>query len=373
MSTPLPSSRHQAALSTPTAFTVVASCTFIRGDDEIALSPVAASFVCDRRRSMWWSGQLTMAANAPIPTVPSDLLTPFGTRVEVELGVELADGTQAVVPFGVYLIDQSKVQVSAATRSVEIPLIDFADRIAAYRFERPFRVPPGTDVADVVNLVVTDRLGINPGLAASGNVIARQRIFGLDPELDPWREMQDLCKGFGWVLHYDRGGRLTLDTTAVGDPSDAQAVVGAVSVAQVFEKRPANVVVVRAEPSDDTPPVWSVAMDEDPLSPMWAGTGPADSPYGRRTRYYASPNINTQAQADSAAAAILAREAAAGATWTVTRKFDPTKDPGDVLSVPVDDPQVQSVEIVVDSVAVDVLGETVMECRSLSSLVSEEP
>lgn len=370
MATPLPSARHDAALGARTAFEIAVIATFTLGDLEVAVEPIQASFQIDRRRSMWWSGDVTVATADLLPLRPGDLLTPFGTVVDVEMGVRLADGSVSSVPFGRYVIDRSTGQISPSARTVALPLVDFAERIAAYRFEDPFTVAAGTDVAQLVNLVVTDRLGINPGLSASGNVIARQRIFGLDPEMDPWREMQEVCAAFGWRLHYSRNGALVLDTEPVPSSLDAVAWPGPSSVTGVFEKRPANVVVARGETSDDLPPVQAVAMDLDPLSPTWAGTGPADTPYGRRTRYYASPVLTTVAQAQLAAQSILAKEAAAGATWTAARAFDPTRDPDDVASVAV--PDFGAIEMVVDSVSLSVPGETVIEGRALTTLDPEE-
>jgi hypothetical protein len=216
-------------------------------------------------------------------------------------------------------------------------------------------------------MVIVDRLGFDPELDATGTVLPRSRILGLEPELDPWRELEELVEGFGYRIWYDRNGNLVLDQPPLPDPTQAFALGGELSITGTFDHRPPNVVVARGETSDGTTPVQSVAMDDDTSSPTYAGAAPGQSAYGRVTRFFASPLMVTQGQADLAAQSILTTEAGRAATWDVSKAYEPTVDPDDVLTIPLGDGLV--LPLSVDAVTVNITGETSMACRAISALV----
>ena len=106
------------------------------------------------------------------------------------------------------------------------------------------------------------------------------------------------------------------------------------------------------------PPVQAVAIDDDPSSPTYAGTGPGTSPYGRVTEFYASPLLETVGQAQAAANTILARKVGAGATYTLVRPYDPTISAGDVVSL-------EGSGLAVDAVTLNLTGDTALQVREL--------
>jgi hypothetical protein len=364
--TPL-GSPFDEALDVQTAFIKTVSVIATRGSTTETLVPSGGQITADARRSMRWDGSLSIPVETDLlPTTPDDLLTPFGTLVQVRFGVVLAAGVTADVPFGTFYIDASDVVITPDQRLVRLTLIDLADRIAQYRFESPFTVAAGTDLADAVNAVVSNRLGITAGLDATGSTLGRPRVFGLEPQTDPWRELGDLAAGFGYRLWFDRTGSLVLDQPPVPDAAAAVALPGELTVAGTFDHRPANVVVTRGEASDDTPPIQAVAMDNDPQSPTYAGATVGSSAYGRVTRYFASPLLTTEGEAGLAAQSILATEAGAAATWAVGKAYDPTIDPDDVLTVDLGGGL--SLPLAVDAVTVGVTGATQIAARALSTL-----
>lgn len=353
-------------LDTATAFVKEVVITATRGSDIEVIEPESGRFTQDARRAMRWDGEITVPVSTGlVPTTPDDLLTPFGTEVKVDLGIVLASSAVATVPFGAYEVDGANVELSPDSRSVTLPLIGIGQRVAGYRFEEPLTLPSGSDLADIVNTVLADRTGDNPGLSDTGVTIVRARTFGLDPNTDPWRELSDTLAGFGYRLYYDRSANPILDQRPEADASAAQPFSGRLSAATSFDRRPANVIVARGEAVDGTP-VQATVIDDDPSSPTYAGTAPGSSPYGRITRYYASPLLSSLSQATQAARTILASEAAAAATWTVTKAYDPTVDPDDVISVPLD--AETTLPLQVDSVTVDIAGETTLETRAISDL-----
>lgn len=343
----------QATLDASTAFIRVINVTASRAGESLRLEPSTGRVTQDSRRSMRWDGDLTIPLDDPalFPTGPADLLTNFGTIITVEMGVQLVDGSVATVPYGQYVVSQTAGAVTRTQRTVTLRLTDLGQRVASYRFENPYTIPAGTDLADAVRMVIMDRIAQDPQLAPTGVTLVAGRVFGLDTETDPWRELYELCAGFGYHLFYDASGVLQLTQPA---PGPARMLTVATSVDASFDSQPPNVVVARGEPDDDTPPVQAVVMDTDPMSPTYAGVSPGSSPYGRVTRFFSSPLLTTTAQAELAATTVL-EGARTGASWSIIRPYDPTVDPGD--QVMLTDP---AVTLTVAAVTVDLSGTTTL-------------
>lgn len=357
MATRFSSARHQAALSVPTGYRRWSRFTFSRAGLTRTLEPVSGSLTQDARRNARWDGRLQFAGDDLLPRRPGDLLTPFGTRVEVELGLELLDGSVATVPYGTYEVASAKTRTEAGQRVVDVGLIDISDRVERYRFETPLTVASGTDLAAMINAVVTNRTGQNPGVSAVGALLGAARIFGLDPSTAPWSELLDVLAGFSRTAWYDRVGDIQVGAV-IPDAATAYPLDQLTSLSADYDTRPPNVIVARGEPQDDTPPVQAVAVDSDPSSPTYAGTGPGTSPYGRVTEFFSSPLLENVSQAQSAANTILAGYVGAGATYTLVRPYDPTITAGDVVSV-------GGAALAVDAVTVDLAGDTSLQVREL--------
>lgn len=357
MATPFSSARHQAVLSTPTAYRRWMRFTFFRGGQSIDLEPTGGSLTQDSTRNGRWDGKLTFAGDAVLPQRPSDILTPFGTRLEVYMGLELLDGSVSTVPYGTYEIASAKSRVQADERVTDVGLADVSGAVDRYRFETPFTVASGTTLPDMINSVVINRIGVNPGVGADPTTLGASRTFGLDTNTAPWAEVLDVLAGFSRTAYYDRVGHIQMITTNV-DPESAYSLSSIATLSADFDTKPPNVIVARGEDQEGTTPVQAVAMDTDPSSPTYAGTGPGTSPYGRVTMFYASPLIKTVSQAQSAANTLLAGQVGAGATYELTVPFDPTIDAGDVIAV-------GGAVLAVDQVTLSLTGDTSLQVREL--------
>jgi hypothetical protein len=357
MATQFSSARHQAALSTPTGYRRWSRFTFSRGGLTRDLEPISGSLTQDARRTSRWDGRLQFAGDSVIPRRPGDLLTPFGTRLVVELGLELLDGSVATVPYGTYEIASSRTRIQADQRVVDVGLIDVSDNVERYRFETALTVASGTDLGNMINTVVTNRTGQNPGVGLVGAALGAARIFGLDPATAPWSEILDVLNSFSRTAWYDRVGQIQVGNLTP-DPEDAYPLDQLTSLSADYDTRPPNVIVARGEAQDGTTPVQATAVDSDPSSPTYAGTGPGTSPYGRVTEFFSSPLLKTVSQAQAAANTILAQNVGAGATYTLVRPYDPTISAGDVVSL-------GGAALAVDAVTLDLAGDTSLQVREL--------
>lgn len=357
MPTTFSSARHQLALSVPTGYRRWSRFTFSRGGVTRELEPVSGSLTQDARRNARWDGRLSFAGDSLIPRRPGDLLTPFGTRLVVELGIELLDGTVATVPYGTYEVASSRTRIEADQRVVDVGLIDISDNVERYRFESALTVASGTDLGNMINTVVSNRTGFNPGVGLVGATLGAARVFGLDTSTSPWSEVLDVLSSFSRTAWYDRVGDIQVGNLTP-DPGDAYPLDLLTSLSADYDTRPPNVIVARGEAQDGTAPVQAVAIDSDPSSPTYAGTGPGTSPYGRVTEFYSSPLLKTVSQAQSAANTILAQNVGAGATYTLVRPYDPTITAGDVVSL-------GGAALAVDAVTLDLAGDTTLQVREL--------
>jgi hypothetical protein len=357
VATPFASARHQAALSVPTGYRRFTRVTASRGGVSRVLEPISGRLTQDVRRDGRWDGRLVFAGDDLIPQSPADLLTPFGTTVEVELGLELLDGSVSTVPYGTYEISSSKTRTLSGDRVTDVGLSDISGQVDRYRFEQPHNVAASADLAQVVNSVVNSRLGVNPNLSLIGVLIGSSRVLGLDPGTGPWSEVQDILAGFSRVAWYDRVGLIQIASVNL-DADSAYSFDLLTSLDADFDTLPPNVVVARGEAVDGETPIQAVAMDTDPGSPTYAGTGPGTSPYGRVTKFFSSPLLQTEPQALAAAQTILDRSVGAGATYTLIRPYDPTVDALDVISV-------RGRAQAVDAVTVDLVGNTSLQVREL--------
>lgn len=357
MPTRFSSARHQAALAVPTGYRRFSRFTFSRDGVTRVLEPVSGRLTQDARRGARWDGNLTFAGDDLLPRRPGDLLTPFGTRVTAELGLELLDGSVSIVPYGTYEISSSRTRIEAGARVVDIGLIDMSDNVERYRFETPLTIASGVDLAAVVNTVVTNRTGFNPGVTATGAALGAARILGLDSGTAPWSELEDILAGFSRTVWYDRVGAVQV-ATVIPDRNLAYPLDQLTSLSADYDTRPPNVIVARGEAQDGTVPVQAVAIDSDPSSPTYAGTGPGTSPYGRVTEFFSSPLLLTTAQAQAAANTILAQNIGAGATYTLVRPYDPTITAGDVTTL-------DTSILVVDAVTLSLTGDTELQVREI--------
>jgi len=357
MATRFSSARHQAALSTPTGFRRWSRFTFSRGGVTRELEPVSGSLTQDARRNARWDGRLSFVGDSLLPRRPGDLLTPFGTRLEVELGLELLDGSLATVPYGTYEVASARTRTEAGQRVVDVGLIDISDNVERYRFETALTVASGTDLGNMINAVVTNRTGQNPGVGLVGVALGAARVFGLDPGTAPWSEILDVLAGFSRTAWYNRVGDIQIGTLTP-DAATAYPLDQLTSLSADYDTRPPNVIVARGEAQDGTAPVQAVAIDSDPSSPTYAGTGPGTSPYGRVTEFFSSPLIKTVAAAQAAANTILNQNVGAGATYTLVRPYDPTISAGDVVSL-------EGQALAVDAVTLDLAGDTSLQVREL--------
>jgi Domain of unknown function (DUF5047) len=247
---------------------------------------------------------LMIDGNGLFPRDPNGLIAPYGNEVFVERGIEYGNGTTEIVSLGyfrIYTIEQE----TAPNGPIIITALDRNSGFIDGRFETPLSVGPPYDLDTVFNLAirpiyptVTIDYDFNPAaIDLEAEYVGDEDRFGF---------IKDICTAYGKIMYWDYRGHLV-----ISDPPDPTVVVYDVNYGQggvlvqlarhLDREGVYNSVVATGEQADPSiPPVTAIARDGNPLSPTYV-----NGKFGLVPRYYSSPFITNQTQAQSAADKIL--------------------------------------------------------------------
>lgn len=285
------------------------------------------------------AGSLTIiytpeVAGSLTPRQFTDILAPFGQELNLLLEVSAGEFSETVQLGHYRIVAVPDARDSHANRlgetitvgstvTVTLQSREVAVQRSGFRSEQS---PPslGSCWAEMQRLT-----GMQVLRSVPDRVIPATTVY-LAEQGGRLKAVQALAEVLGGVAYVTPDGVLSVLPNASGDVV-AELVLGEdgtiLDVAHSMESEGVFNEVVGNFESEDRTPIYSVAAVTD--GPL-AVTGP----YGRYTRYYSSPFVKTQAQADSAVAAILSQVSSAQ-TYRVPVKciIDPRIEDGDVVSV----------------------------------------
>lgn len=265
------------------------------------------------------------------PTAASDLLAPYGAEVWVRRGIAYGNGTTEWVSLGYHRIDTVE-QDTPPNGPIRISAQDRMAGIIEARLLAPVQYPAATTYGDLLDALVTE---VYPSAviewddATDGDAIGRQ-VIG---EEDRYALLNDLVTSVGKVWYWDHRGHLVIATPP--DPTDPVFTVnaGAGGVLVALSRRLSrqgvyNAVVATGEAADTETPVRGLAVDDNPLSPTyWSGQ------FGKVPRFYSSPFITTEAQAQAAARSLLLTSLGLPYAVDLSAIPNPALEPGDAVRV----------------------------------------
>jgi uncharacterized protein DUF5047 len=344
------------------------------------------------------AGSVRMSAGSDVKaqlrlTVPGDWwdeFQPFGAEVFAERGVAFGDGQEEYAPLGYYPVGKPN-QDSAPYGPIDTSCDDRMGRlIKVCRIVIPWQIPAGTTHRQILERLVNgDPSGVGTyGMYRLQGATAVPIIWtdaGYNPDtatVDSLPVVEDSAYEYLAKLVGARGALLRfrptgeLEIVASSPPVDAPAVyrlsTGPASGATL--KRWSRSTdddgvynVVRATGSDPQHQTGlRVARITEPGNPLRY-----DGPMGPRIRYLASPLLSTDAEADQAAATLLARSTGLPVEtqlWTVPM---PAHQPLDVVAAPSGS---GIGTFVLDEVEVPLVGggETALKTRTLNPVAEVE-
>lgn len=305
------------------------------------------------------------------PRRPGELLSPFGSAVQIDYGIGLPSGDFEYVPLGYLSIDEtSRDRPVSGSADIEVKLVDLSARVAEDRFEAPEQTLSGATVVSEIRRFIKDTLGNSIeffDLTGSLQVAPVMEI-----ERNRWPDgIEKLSDSIGAETFFDQRGRPvvrpqpTLDDPPVwkiytGNGGNLLVVNDKQTREQVYNK-----IVFSGSRSDGTDPVYGVAVDTDPNSPTrWAG------PFGRKSRFYTSPLMTTEDQCEAAAEAQLERARGVSASISMKITPNPALEPGDVVNN--EDEELGTSVQILDKVATPLTPEDMQELGTRADILPAE-
>lgn len=275
------------------------------------------------------SGSVTLAE--PWPTVRNLSLGPYGSELFLARGIDLGGAGVLWAPLGYFRVRETE-QGDAAKGPLDLTLEDRMSTIIDSRFIAPRQWPQGTSVGAIVDEIV---LEIFPEATIVFDDDSDLSELGrsLIAEESRYEVLLTLATGLGKVVYWDGQGRLVFETIPDEDVPIWYVNAGPKGV-MVESKRSLsrdtvyNAVVVLGEGTDEIAPVRAVAVDAQESSPTFFG-----GPFGRVPRFYSSPFITTQSQAEGAAVNLLRQSLGAPYDVGVSAVPNPALKPYDVIRV----------------------------------------
>lgn len=274
------------------------------------------------------------------PLNVTDMLSPLvGNELRLYRGVEYSDGTSEMIPLGVFLWQQVSITDDGNGLKISLgTLQDRAIRISSARYFRSIPILTSTAVETVIATIVEQawpEVTYSGGAFPATNQTINSVAYGVEGDSDPWQDARDLADQFGYRLYFDQLGQLAL--SAIKSASDATSVItygssGELMITSLSKQWDItdtyNGVIAIGQGSGLITPSRGVAWDDDASSPTYYL-----GDFGLRPRFYSSPFLLTDTQADAAAYAQLAKTLGVSEKLTWTQLVDPSLDVDDAVTI----------------------------------------
>lgn len=239
------------------------------------------------------------------PSSSNLLLAPYGHEIFVERGIQLGGGSTEWVSLGYFRIDAPS-QDQPPNGPIRISGSDRMSVVVDGRLTAPRQFTSATTFGSVVNTLVLEVLPSatiewDDGSATSGQAIGRALVA----EEDRYGFLHDLVTSRGKIFYWDHRGVLVIKdppdpATPVFDVNHGRDGVLVSMARELSRDGVYNGVVATGEGADTSTPARALAIDNNPNSPTyWFGS------FGKVPRFYSSPFVTTDIQAQSAASSIL--------------------------------------------------------------------
>jgi hypothetical protein len=269
------------------------------------------------------------------PKDATSLLAPFGNEYRAYRGVLYADGTEELIPQGVFGITDSNIGDTGDKLDIKCEGLDRSANVRRARFRDTFHVLAGTPVETAVLNVLT-AVGINYStiLTPGGNFTTPLMVW--DAGDDPWNAIQRLATSCGSEVLFDVDGTLLLRPfpNYSGAKVDWVAEEGSDSTLLYLNRRMqrddvANWVVVTGESPDNEDFIpRGEAYDNNSSSPTYAY-----GKFGIVVKRVTAREVTTNEQAAAMAQQLLAESLGKYEYVSLLSTSNPAMQVGDLVHV----------------------------------------
>jgi hypothetical protein len=318
--------------------------------------PISGEVTIDNRRSIRRQCSLEFVDKdgTLVPTNNrSSVLLPYNREVKIYRGVVYGDGTEELVPLGVFIITGVEIADNAQGVRITITGSDRSLRLTRAKFtNHDFYIEDGTAKETAIENMLRYRYPDIKVLFPATNQVTTLMYPTLDQSSDPWREALKIAESAGMDLYFDENGicrmrpipdpdlGLPLMTYEDGSESVLTDLSRSLSSDDTY-----NGVIYTGEGTNLSIGVLGEAWDENPASPTYRYT------YGETPIFMSSATVLTVAEAEEAARAELRKVIGASEKITWNQLVNPAHDVYDLVKV-VRSPSGVDATLMLDSVSV---------------------
>ncbi|MCX5158074.1 DUF5047 domain-containing protein [Streptomyces sp. NBC_00264] len=295
----------------------------------ITVDHTGGSVSVDRGQAIRRTCTVTSADVSLIPLTPADQLATYGARLRIARGVEYGDGTQELVPLGVFRLDG--VEGDPVEGPVTLTGKSLECIVADDKFTAPYQAT-GT-VVGAISALVTRSIPDAQVISQITDSVIGPRTW--DTDGDPWAACQEVAAAAGAECYANADGVFVIsilpDVLAVNPVWAVEAGEGGVYVKgtrSMSSDGVFNGVLARGEGTGAGAPVQYLATDDDPGSPTYWG-----GPFGHRPTTYSSSTLTTLIACSAAANLRLRSAKAPNSRGDLSSLPNPALEPGDVIRV----------------------------------------
>lgn len=303
---------------------------FLTDGRVVDLEHTGGSVTVDRSQAIRRSCTVTLADPALIPRTASDQLATNGARLRLARGVDYGDGSQELVPLGVFRLDSVDGDVNDGPVNLQGKALEAA--IVDDKFTTVYTAT-GT-VVGAITALIQRTLPTADVISHIVDTPIGSRAF--EVQADPWAGCQEIAAAAGAEVYSNADGVFIIsqlpDLLTTPPVWAVEAVEGGVYISATRAMSSDGVhngILASGEnAADNVPPVSYLATDNDTGSPTyWNG------PFGRRPDFFSSSTLTTLAACQQAANLKLAQAKAPNATGDISSLPNPALEPGDVVRV----------------------------------------
>jgi hypothetical protein len=256
---------------------------------------------------------------------------PFGGYVELGRGILYADGAEETPTLATLRVDNVSWSQSQGQATLEL-----SDRMAQVQdssFPTPW-TPNGLHPSDAIVDTVQELFGSSIVYHVSTTPATEPTLVDATYDQDRAQAISDLASSVGAAAWFDAAGDFVL-APLPPDPATVTPVWefevgedGTLEEVQENLDRSAvrNGVAVRGQADASSPPIYSLAVDDDSSSPTYWG-----GPFGKVALIVSLTSVQSQAQADATAASLLNLRLGLARTVTLRGVPMPALEPDDVV------------------------------------------
>ena len=265
----------------------------------------------------------------------SSILLPYNREIKIYRGVKFGDGTEELVPLGVFLL--TTVEITDTPEGVRIN-VQGSDRslrvIRAKWTSHDFYIADATAKETAIQQILTDRFPGVKTMFPATNQVTDIIYPTLDQSSNPWKEALKIAESAGMDLYFDESG--TARMRPIPDPDSGAALITyqdntesvVTSLSRTLSSDESfNHVVYTGEGTNLSIGVIGEAKDTNPASPTYIET------YGSVPIFKSSPYILTVAEAQEAANAELRKVIGALEMISWEQIVNPAHDVYDLIKI----------------------------------------